>query len=78
MDMSISENKINEVSTCIAGKINCVITELRRYFLIDNMVDSVKFGLSLWLLTYVGAWFNAMTLLILAWTGVFTVPKVSL
>jgi len=78
MDMSISEGKIHEVSTCAASKINATITELRRYFLIDNMVESVKFGLSLWLLTYVGSWFNAMTLLILAWVGLFSVPKIYL
>lgn len=40
------------------------------------MVDTIKFGLSLWLLTYIGAWFNALTLVILAWVGLFTLPKV--
>ena len=68
--MTISDERINDIANCVAGKINGVITELRRFFLIDNMVDSVKFGLSLWLLTYIGSWFNAMTLLILgALTG---------
>jgi hypothetical protein len=41
------------------------------------MLDSIKFGLSLWLLTYIGSWFNAMTLIILFWVGLFTIPKVS-
>jgi hypothetical protein len=40
------------------------------------MLDSIKFGLSLWLLTYIGSWFNAMTLIILSWVGLFTIPKV--
>ena len=40
------------------------------------MLDSIKFGLSLWLLTYIGSWFNAMTLVILSWVGLFTIPKV--
>ena len=39
------------------------------------MVDTIKFGLSLWLLTYIGAWFNALTLVILAWVAFFTLPK---
>ena len=74
--MTISDERINDIANCVAGKINGVITELRRFFLIDNMVDSVKFGLALWLLTYIGSWFNAMTLLILGWVGLFSVPKV--
>jgi len=41
-------------------------------------VDTIKFGLSLWLLTYVGSWFNAMTLVILGWIVAFTLPKVYL
>ena len=32
----------------------------------------MKFGLCLYVLTYVGAWFNALTLVILAWIGVFS------
>ena len=38
----------------------------------------MKFGLCLYVLTYVGAWFNALTLVILAWIGVFTLPKLYL
>ena len=60
----------------MSSKLNCGILELRKLFLIDNMMDSIKFGLGLWLLTYIGAWFNAMTLVILAWVGLFTIPKV--
>merc|ERR1711934_453843 len=41
-------------------------------------VDTLKFGLCLYVLTYVGAWFNALTLVILAWIGVFTLPKLYL
>ena len=40
------------------------------------MVESVKFALVLWLLTYVGSLFNGLTLVILAVVGLFTLPKV--
>merc|ERR1712113_1328657 len=40
-----------------------------------GMVDTIKFGLSLWLLTYIGSWFNMLTLLILAWIVLFSTPK---
>ena len=38
-------------------------------------MDTIKFGLSLWGLTYIGSWFNAMTLIILAWVAAFSIPK---
>merc|ERR1711970_943280 len=58
------------------GKVNCAIKELRGLFLVENWLDSIKFGLSLWGLTYIGSWFNAMTLLIMGWVGLFSVPKI--
>merc|ERR1712111_179712 len=59
-------------------KLNDSLVELRRLFLVENMLDSIKFGLSLWVLTYIGSWFNAMTLVLMSWVGLFTIPKVYL
>lgn len=74
--IAVPADTISSVAPCLAGTINSSITELRRLFLVDSMVDTIKFGLSLWLLTYIGAWFNALTLVILTWVGLFTLPKV--
>jgi hypothetical protein len=30
----------------------------------------------LWVLTYIGSWFNAMTLVLISWVALFTIPKV--
>merc|ERR1712039_304439 len=57
---------------------NMFIVELRDIFLIEEFIASIKFGISLWLLTYVGSIFNAITIVIIAWTGLFTIPKVYL
>lgn len=48
--------------------------ELRRLFLLENWFDTIKFVLCLWGFTYIGSWFNMMTLIILAWVGLFTLP----
>lgn len=45
--------------------INAAVTELRRLFLVEDLVDSIKFGVLLWCLTYLGSWFNGMTLIII-------------
>merc|ERR1712038_253948 len=76
MEVTIPSDKVSELSNGLADKLNCRLSELRRLFLVENMVDTIKFGLSLWCLTYVGSWFNAMTLVILAWVTAFTVPKI--
>ena len=75
MAVTIPDDTITNMSPCIAGVINKTTTELRRLFLVEDMVDTIKFGLSLWLLTYIGSWFNMLTLLILAWVTLFSAPK---
>merc|ERR1719189_2982020 len=56
--------------------INPSIMELRRLFLLESIFDTLKFILCLWGLTYIGSWFNMMTLIILTWVGFFTLPLV--
>jgi len=75
-DVTIPADSVNEYAGRATDKLNCAIKELRRLFMVENMLDSIKFGLSLWVMTYIGSWFNAMTLLIMAWVGLFTIPKV--
>ena len=78
MPVEIPTDNLEVYSKQMAEKINLGLAELRRLLLVENMVDTVKFGLSLWFLTYIGAWFNAMTLIILAWLAAFSLPKVYL
>ena len=78
MSVTIPTENLQDVSKALSEKLTVAATELRRLFLVDNMVDTIKFGLSLWCLTYIGSWFNAMTLIILAWIAAFSVPKVYL
>jgi len=75
MPVTVPAETISNMSPCVAGSINKMTTELRRLFLVEDMVDTIKFGLSLWLLTYIGSWFNMLTLLILAWILLFSTPK---
>jgi hypothetical protein len=76
LPLAVPSDMVSSLAPKLAGGLNCAVSELCRLFLVESMVDTIKFGLSLWLLTYVGAWFNALTLVILAWVGLFTLPKV--
>jgi len=75
MDVALPAEKVRQTSDLAVTHINAAIIELRRLFLVEDLVDSVKFGVTLWLLTYLGSWFNGMTLIILAFVALFTVPK---
>jgi len=76
LDLEIPEEKVNSLANDALTKVNSTLLELRRLFLVENMLDSIMFGLSLWVLTYIGSWFNAMTLVLISWVGLFTIPKV--
>ncbi|KAK0056115.1 reticulon-1-A-like isoform X5 [Biomphalaria pfeifferi] len=76
MDISLSESKLKSVIQSVLKNVNCLTHELRRLFLIEDIVDSIKFGLLLWVLTYIGSWFSGMFLIIFDIVLLFTVPKV--
>lgn len=75
LDIGLDENKTKTVTTNVVKHGSALLTELRRLILIEDIVDSLKFGLFLWVLTYVGAWFNGMTIVILVNVAIFTIPK---
>lgn len=75
-EIALPEDKAHALAETIIAHFSCALREFRRLFLVEDFVDSIKFGLLLWVLTYIGAWFNGMTLIILAVVGVFTLPKV--
>ncbi|XP_074143045.1 reticulon-4 isoform X1 [Sminthopsis crassicaudata] len=75
-EVAISETLVQKYSKSALGHVNCTIKELRRLFLVDDLVDSLKFAVLMWIFTYVGALFNGLTLLILALISLFSVPVI--
>nr|CAH7723829.1 unnamed protein product [Callosobruchus chinensis] len=76
MDVSLPQDKVREIIEVAVAHFNAAVIELRRLFLVEDLVDSIKFAVLLWTLTYVGAWFNGMSLIIIAWVALFSLPKV--
>lgn len=75
IEFSISDDTAHHYADIIAKHLTKVAEDLRRLFLVENVIDTLKFGLVLWVLTYIGHWFNGITLLIIADVLLFTVPK---
>ncbi|XP_063015808.1 reticulon-1 isoform X1 [Melospiza melodia melodia] len=76
MEMNLSQDQIQKYTDCLQLYVNSTVKELRRLFLVQDLVDSLKFAVLMWLLTYVGALFNGLTLLIMAVVSMFTLPVV--
>ncbi|CAO2640915.1 Rtn4, partial [Lemmus lemmus] len=75
-EVAVSEELVQKYSNSALGHVNSTIKELRRLFLVDDLVDSLKFAVLMWVFTYVGALFNGLTLLILALISLFSIPVI--
>ncbi|XP_007253503.3 reticulon-4a isoform X1 [Astyanax mexicanus] len=75
-DIAISSDLVHKYSELALARFNTLVKELRRLFLVEDLVDSLKFAVLMWLLTYVGGLFNGLTLIIIAHIAVFTWPVV--
>uniref|UniRef100_A0A8C9Y5T6 Reticulon n=1 Tax=Sander lucioperca TaxID=283035 RepID=A0A8C9Y5T6_SANLU len=64
-EVALPEDMVHKYSDLALAKINKTIGELRRLFLVEDLVDSIKFAVLMWILTYVGSLFNGLTLIIL-------------
>ncbi|XP_017540753.2 reticulon-4b isoform X3 [Pygocentrus nattereri] len=73
-DVALPAEVVHKYSDLALGRINTTIIELRRLFLVEDLVDSLKFAVFMWILTYVGALFNGLTLLILGLISAFSCP----
>jgi len=76
LDTNLPSDKVHEATDVFISQINSTVGELKRLFLVEDLVDSVKFGCLLWCLTYLGSWFNGLTLVILGVVALFTLPSV--
>ncbi|KAM3930562.1 reticulon-4 isoform 3-T3 [Leptodactylus fuscus] len=75
-NIAVSEDLVQKYCNVALSHVNCTIKELRRLFLVEDLVDSLKFAVLMWVFTYIGALFNGLTLLILALISLFSIPVV--
>lgn len=74
-DIAFPVNKSEEVAAVAAVHLNAFVAEIRRLFLVEDFLDSAKFAVLLYVLTYIGAWFNGFSLAILGklFTDLFSI-----
>uniref|UniRef100_A0A2K6EI09 Reticulon n=1 Tax=Propithecus coquereli TaxID=379532 RepID=A0A2K6EI09_PROCO len=74
VDLTLTREQMERLSQQIAFRMVSTATQLRHFFLVEDLMDSLKLALLFYILTFVGAVFNGLTLLILGVIGLFTVP----
>ncbi|XP_054998404.1 reticulon-3 isoform X2 [Sorex araneus] len=76
VDITLSSEAFHNYMNAAMVHINKALKLIIRLFLVEDLVDSLKLAVFMWLMTYVGAVFNGITLLILAELLIFSVPIV--
>ncbi|XP_077179746.1 reticulon-3 isoform X1 [Paroedura picta] len=76
LDISLSSETFHNYMSSAMVYVNHALKLVTRLFLVEDLVDSLKLAVVMWLMTYVGAIFNGITLLILAELLVFSLPVV--
>ncbi|XP_031146148.1 reticulon-3 isoform X1 [Sander lucioperca] len=75
-DVSVAPETFRKHVDASLTYINRALKQMSRLFLVEDLVDSLKLAVVMWLFTYVGAVFNGITILILADILLFAVPPV--
>ncbi|XP_012818542.1 reticulon-4 isoform X5 [Xenopus tropicalis] len=75
-NLAVPEDLVQKYCNVALNHVNCTVKELRRLFLVEDLVDSLKFAVLMWVFTYIGALFNGLTLLILALISLFSIPVI--
>ena len=54
LDLTIPAENVVKISNYATDIVNSGLSELKKLFFCENMIDTVKFGTSLYCLTYIG------------------------
>ncbi|XP_051258493.1 reticulon-2b [Dicentrarchus labrax] len=73
-DASLTDKETVMLVEEVVLLIAFAFTEIKRLLFIDSMIDSIKFVVLLYLLTYVGVQINGLTLVITAVITIFSIP----
>uniref|UniRef100_A0A669BFN3 Reticulon n=1 Tax=Oreochromis niloticus TaxID=8128 RepID=A0A669BFN3_ORENI len=75
-DISVSSESVRQLADQFLIHLNWFSNQTRRLLLVEDLVDSLKLAAVTWVMTYVGAVFNGVTILILADIIFFTTPLI--
>merc|ERR1712212_1293828 len=69
-------DKVAEITDGLFTKLNSILAKLKSVLLVENVLESIRFAVAMYLLTYIGALMNGLTIVTLAWVAIFSLPRV--
>jgi len=76
VDIQIPEAKLTSAVENAGARVNGLLAALKAIILVENIVESAKFALGMYLVSYLGALMTGLTLVTLAWVGIFSLPRI--
>ncbi|EGT39270.1 hypothetical protein CAEBREN_22282 [Caenorhabditis brenneri] len=75
-DLSLPQEKVHAQADVFVEHATCIANTLKKLVFVESPLESIKFGLVLWSLTYVASWFSGFTMALIAILGAFSIPKI--
>merc|ERR1712072_1669917 len=76
VDIRIPEAQLTGAVENAGARVNGLLAALKAIILVENVVESAKFALGMYLVSYLGALMTGLTLVTLAWIGIFSLPRI--
>jgi len=76
IDTNLASDKVLELTDKLVNSLNGLLKKLKTIFLVEDFVESLKFAVAMYVLTYVGRMINGLTILILVWVSIFSAPRI--
>lgn len=74
LDVNMSPEKLHRLVDSSHNNINSSLVYFKQVLLVQDKFSTLKFALFLYVLTYIGAWFNGLTIITMSYLALFTVP----
>merc|ERR1712084_143863 len=65
IDVTLPADKVAEITDGLFAKLNSILAKLKSVLLVENVLESIKFSVAMYLLTYIGALMNGLTIVTL-------------
>jgi len=75
LDLTVEAECVENIIGTAVSSVNGGLSQLRSLFLFHNLVDSLKFGVAMYCITYIGSMCNLLTIITFAWITLFTFPR---
>jgi len=75
LDLTVKAECVENIIGIVVSNVNDGFGQLRSLFLFDNLADSLKFGVAMYCITYIGSLCNLLTIITFAWITLFTFPR---